>query len=179
MENKKSIFQRAAEWGIPFGLYLACAAMTYIFSDYFLPLSMLFLVMCLFTPVIVYYFQRRKFIEDDGFSEYAATWMLGIMLYLLGTLVASLIVYLVLQYVRPTFMYEQAQVIINASKDNPDMKDSEMLNIIKLMVDKKLMPSPIEIVMNMYWLVTFMGSFTSAFTAWPARSKIRRRHNQS
>lgn len=178
MENKKSIFQRAAEWGIPFGLYLACAAMTYIFSDYFPPQSLLFIVMCLCIPMVVYFFQRRKFKEDDGFTEYAGLWMLGIMLFLLGTLVASFIVYLVLQHVRPTFMYEQAQVIINTSKEVPGAIDKELVQIIKRMVDEKLMPSPIEIVMSMYWLVTFMGSLISAITAIFAHRSINRRPRQ-
>lgn len=175
MENKKSIFQRAGEWGIPFGLYLACAAMTYIFSDYFQPLSLLFIVMCACVPMVVYFFQRRKFIEDDGFTEYAGLWMLGIMLFLLGTLVASFIVYLVLQHVRPTFMYDQAQVIINTSQQVPGVIDDELLQIIKRMVDEKLMPTPIEIVMSMYWLVTFMGSLISAITAFIAHRPINRR----
>ena len=178
MENKISIFQRAAEWGIPFGLYLACAAMTYIFSDFFPPLSLLFIVMCLCVPMVVYFFQRRKFKEDDGFTEYAGLWMLGIMLFLLGTLVASFIVYLVLQHVRPTFMYDQAQVIINTSKEVPGAIDKELLQIIKRMVDEKLMPSPIEIVMSMYWLVTFMGSLISAITAIFAHRSINRRSRQ-
>lgn len=175
MEKKKSIYQRAAEWGIPFGLYLACAAMTYIFGDYFPPLSFLFIIMVLAIPFIVHFFQRRKFIEDDGFTEYAGLWMLGIMLFLLGTLVASLIVYLVLQYIRPTFMYDQAQYLLNAYKDIPEMKDSEMLRIIKRMMDEKLMPSPIEIVLDMYWFITFSGSLLSAITAWPAQRKIKTR----
>lgn len=178
MENKKSIFQRAAEWGFPFGLYLSCAAMTYIFSDYFPPLSLLFIVMCACVPIVVYFFQRRKVIEDDGFTEYAGLWMLGIMLFLLGTLVASFIVYLVLQHIRPTFMYDQAQVIINTSKEVPGVMDNEMLQIIKRMVDEKLMPSPIEIVMSMYWLVTFMGSLISAVTALIAHRGINKRRRQ-
>ena len=179
MEKKKSIFQCAGEWGFPFGLYLACAAVTYIFGDYFPPLSFLFLAMVLGTPFIVYYFQRRKFKEDDGFTEYAGLWMLGIMLYLLGTLVASLIVYLVLQYGRPTFMYDQAQIILDAYKDIPQMKDNEMLRIIERMVDNKLMPSPIEIVMDMYWLITFFGSVTSAVTALIAQHSIKKGRKQS
>ena len=175
MENKKTIFQRAAEWGIPFGLYLACAAMTYIFSDYFSPLLLLFMVMCTCLPVVVYFFQRRKFIEDDGFTEYAGLWMLGIMLFLLGTLIASFIVYLVLQHIRPTFMYDIAQMIIDTDKQAPGVMDNELLQIIKRMVDEKLMPSPIEIVMSMYWLVTFMGSLISAVTALIAHRGINKR----
>ena len=179
MEKKKSIFQHAAEWGVPFGLYMACAAMTYIFGDYFPPLSFLFIAMVIGVPFVVYYFQRRKFIEDDGFTEYAGLWMLGIMLFLLGTLIASFIVYLVLQHVRPTFMYDQAQVLIDAYKDVPEMKDNDMLRVIKRMKDENLMPSPIEVVMNMYWLITFSGSLLSAITAWPAQRAIKkgRRNN--
>ena len=104
MENKKSIYQRAAEWGMPFGLYLSCAATASIFADWFAPLSLLYIVLLLGLPFVTYYFQRRKFIEDDGFSEYAALWMLGILLFILGSIVASVVAYLILQYGRPNFM---------------------------------------------------------------------------
>ena len=74
METKKSIFQRASEWGVPFGLYLACGGMSFIFADWFAPLGLVFFVLFFATPIVVYYFQRRKFIEDDGFTEYSALW---------------------------------------------------------------------------------------------------------
>ena len=108
MEYKKSIYQRASEWGLPFGLYMACAAVASIFADWFAPLSLIFFILVLGTPFVVYYFQRRKFIEDDGFTEYAALWMLGILLFILGSIIAGVIVFFVLQYGRPDFMYDQA-----------------------------------------------------------------------
>ena len=174
MENKKTIFQRAAEWGIPFGLYLACAAMTYIFSDYFSPLLLLFMVMCTCLPVVVYFFQRRKFIEDDGFSEHATLWMLGIMLFILGSVLSGFIVYLVLQHFRPNFMYEQAQAVIDAYSKIPEMADNEMLRVLQQAVNKRLLPSPIETVFNAFWFVTFGGSVLSAITAIFARRSLKR-----
>ena len=174
MENKKSIYQRASEWGLPFGIYLACAAVASIFVDWFPPLAVIFFILLLGTPFVVYYFQRRKFDEDDGFTEYAALWMLGILLFIYGAIVASLIVYLVLQYGRPDFMYDQGRQVIEAYSKIPEMRDSDILRVIKRMVDERLMPSPIEMVFNAFWFVTFFGSITSAITALVARRPLRR-----
>ena len=130
MDNKKSIFQRAAEWGIPFGLYLTCTAMTSIFADWFAPLGLIFFLLVLAAPVVVYYFQRRKFIEDDGFTEFAAIWMLGILLYILGCIISSFFAYLVLQYGRPNFMYEQAQAVIKSYNEIPEDEYNKVVNYL-------------------------------------------------
>ena len=61
----------------------------------------------------------------------------------------------------------------------PDMKDSEMLKVIQYMVDNRLMPSPIETVFNVFWFVTFIGSLTSALTAWLARRSIKKYQRRS
>ena len=175
MESKKSIYQRAAEWGLPFGLYLACMAVSSIFADWFAPLAVIFFVLLLGTPLVAYYFQRRKFIEDDGFTEYAALWMLGIMLFIFGAILCSFITFLVLQYVRPDFMYEQGQLLIEAYSKMPEMADSEMLRVVKRAIDERLMPPPIEMVFNAFWFVSFGGSIVSAITALLALRPLRRR----
>ena len=173
-KTSKTIYQRAGEWGVPFGLYLACAAVSSIFADLFPPLSYVFLIMLLGTPLVVYAFQRKKFIEDDGFAEHAALWMLGIMLFILGTLLASLIIYLVLQYVRPNYMYEQAQAALEAYSKIPQARDSEMLRVLQRMVDKGMLPTPIELVFNAFWFIAFGGSVVSAITAIFARRTIKK-----
>ena len=173
-EQKKSIYQRAGEWGVPFGLYLACAAITSVFADWFPPLSFIFFILLIGTPFVVYYFQRRKFIEDDGFSDHAALWMLGIMLFILGAVLSSFIVYLVLQYFRPDFMYEQAQTVIDTYSKIPEMADSEMLRVLQQAMNKRLLPTPIETVFNAFWFVTFGGSLVSAITAIFARRSLKR-----
>lgn len=179
MEEKKSIYQLAAEWGIPFGLYLTCIAMSMIFADWFMPLNLISIILMLCTPLVVYYFQRRKFIIDDGFTEHAGLWMPGIMLFILGTVLASLFVYLVLTYVRPNFMYEQAQAAIKAYQAIPEWRDGEVVKTLQMMIDKRMMPTPIESVFNAFWFITFGGSVLSAITAAIARRTIKsRRHNR-
>ncbi len=170
---KKSIYQRAGEWGIPFGLYMACTAVASIFADKFPPLGYVFMILLVCTPIVVYRFQRQKFIEDEGFTEHAGLWMLGIMLFILGTVVSSFIVYLVLQYVRPGYMYEQGQAAIDAYSKIPQMQDSDMLKVLRRMVDERLMPSPIEVVFDAFWFIAFGGSIISAITAIFARRPIK------
>ena len=174
MTEKKSIYQLAAEAGLPFGLYLACAGVASVFTDWFPPLAFVFLGLLVATPMLVYRFQRRKFIEDDGFTEYAALWMLGILLFILGAVIAGFIIFLVLQYVRPNFMYEQAQAVIEAYSQIPQMQDSEMLHVVKRMVDEKQMPTPIETVFSSFWFISFGGSLLSAITAIIAQRPLKK-----
>ena len=175
-EPKKSIYKRAAEWGLPFGLYIACMGVASIYADYFAPLSIIFILMIMATPLVVYYFQRRRFIEDDGFTEYAGLWMLGILLFIFGSVIASFIIYLVLQYFRPDFMYEQARMVIEAYSKIPQASDSEVLRVLQRMVDEKLLPTPIEAVFNAFWFVSFFGSLSSAVTALIAQRRLKGKH---
>ncbi len=174
-EPKKSIYKRAAEWGLPFGLYIACMGVASMYADYFAPLSIIFILMIMATPLVVYYFQRRRFIEDDGFTEYAGLWMLGILLFIFGSVIASFIIYLVLQYFRPDFMYEQARMVIEAYSKIPQASDSEVLRVLQRMVGEKLLPTPIEAVFNAFWFITFFGSLVSAITALIAQRKLPKR----
>ena len=100
--------------------------------------------------------------------------MLGIMLFILGSVVASFIVYLVLQYGRPNFMYEQAEAVIKVYSEMPQMRDSDMLRVLQRMVDERLMPTPIETVFNAFWFITSSGSLVSAVTAAIAKRTPKR-----
>ncbi len=101
--------------------------------------------------------------------------MLGIMLFILGTVISSLVVYLVLQYLRPNYIYEQTQMAIDTYKQLPQMRDSEMLEILQKMVDRRLLPTPIETVFNAFWFITFGGCLVSAVTALVARRSLPKR----
>ncbi len=172
-EERVSIYQRASVWGIPFGLYLSCMGVASVFADWFPPLSVILLILLACTPLVVYYYQRRMFIEEDGFSEYAALWMLGIMLFILGSVLASFIMYLVIQYGRPDFIYDQARGALEAYSAMPEMRDSEFLRVLQLMVDERRLPAPIEMVFNVFWFITFGGCVTSALTALVARRRLK------
>ena len=174
-DQRPSVYQRASVWGFPFGLYLACAGVSSVFADWFLPLGYIFIMLTVGAPLVVYYFQRRYFIEEDGFAEYAAVWMLGIMLYMFGTVLASFIMFLVIQYGRPEFVYDQANLVIKFYSEIPEMRDSEFVSVLKRAVEKQALPTPIESVFNAFWFITFGGCITSAITAIVARRSLKKR----
>lgn len=176
-QMKKSIFQRAAEWGVPFGLYLTCAELAAIYADLFPPLNVISLALMLGSPVLAYYFQRRKFIEDDGFADFSSLWMLGILLFILGTVISSFIIFLVLRYLRPEFIYERTLAVIQAYREIPEMQNSEILRVLQRAVDEKMLPTPIEAVFNAFWFITFGGSVSSAITALIAGRQLNRKNN--
>ena len=72
MEERINPYRRAAENGIPFGAYLSAMAVGSIFADRMPLLALAVLVMMVATPVVVYRFQRRYFIDEQGFTEFAA-----------------------------------------------------------------------------------------------------------
>lgn len=174
MEKKKNIFQLAGEWGFPFGLYMGCAGTASIYSDLYPVLSLVFVAMLAGIPLVVYRLQRRKFIEDDGFTEYSGLWMLGIMLFICGTIVSSLVIALVLQYARPDFMYVQAGRTIEMMGGQAQY--AEVKQVLQRMIDEQLMPSGVDVVMSMFWFITFGGSVLSALTALIARRGIKPHH---
>ena len=175
-EQRPSIYQKASVWGIPFGLYLTCAGVASVFMDWFNPLAMVCILLMVCAPLVVYYVQRRYFIEENGFVEYAAMWMLGIMLYMFGTVLASFIMFLIIQYIRPDFVYDQANMVIKSYSEIPEMRDSELVHVLKRAVEERRLPSPIETVFNAFWFVTFGGCITSAITAIFARRTINKRN---
>ena len=172
MGERINPYRRPAENGIPFGAYMSAMAVGSVFADRMPLLALAVLVMMVATPVVVYRFQRRYFIDEQGFTEYAALWMMGIMMFIFGALIAALVTYFTVKLARPDFIYDQAIQVINTYSQMPEFKDSEMVTVLQKMVDEGLLPTPIETVFNMFWVVTFGGAILSAITALVAQRRI-------
>jgi len=169
MSEQKSIYRRAAAWGIPFGLYLSVAAVAFIYGDHLPVLNIFVMLMALMAPVLVYRYQRQTLREEDGLTSHAALWMMGILIYMFGALVASLVAYALIVFVRPDFMYEHLEHFLSVYESTPATASTEMAQTMRDMLDKGLVPQSIDMVLSMFWFVSFFGSVLSAFTAWLAR----------
>lgn len=167
MEETKSVYRQAAENGIPLGLYMSTISVFMLYTDLVPVFSVIALVMLFAGPVVIYRFQRRYFIQQGGFTEYAALWMLGIMMVIFGAIITGAITYVVLQYVRPEYIYDQAQATLDAYNSMPEMRAqaSQVLDVLQVMIEQNALPTAIEFVFNMFWFVTFSGSVLSAITA--------------
>ncbi|MBO7610271.1 MAG: DUF4199 domain-containing protein [Muribaculaceae bacterium] len=167
MEERKSLYKQAAENGIPLGLYMSTISLMTIYADIVPFFSVIAIVLLFAGPVVIYRFQRKYFIEQGGMAEYAALWMLGIMMVIFGAIITGAVTYCVIEFVRPNYLYDQAQATLDAYNALPEMraKLGDMLDIMQAMVEQNALPSAIELVFNMFWFVTFSGSVLSAITA--------------
>lgn len=167
MEERKSVYKQAAEYGIPLGLYMSTISLMTLYADLMPLFSVIAMVLLFAGPVVIYRFQRRYFVEQGGMAEYAALWMLGIMMVIFGAIITGAVTYVVLQYVRPNFIYDQAQATLDAYNALPELRAqaSQVLDVLQTMLEQNALPSAIELVFNMFWFVTFSGSVLSAITA--------------
>ena len=172
MGQEKSVFQRGAEYGLWMGLYLTVMMLCAMFYDRLPVLSLVVMVMLFAGPLVLYYTQRRTFIQEQGMTQYSALWMQGIMTMIGGALISSLLMYLALKYIRPDYLYDQATQALAIYKTMPEFKDSELVKLLESMLEQNMLPTPIESVTNSFWLISFVGSITSALTALLAQRRI-------
>ncbi|MGM9869065.1 MAG: DUF4199 domain-containing protein [Sodaliphilus sp.] len=168
MECRKSLFKQGAEWGVPFGIYLSVMALLFIFSDKQVGLSAFSLAMALVIPALIYRWQKKRCMAEMGFATFSNLWMLGILIFIGGSLIASTVSYLVLEYVRPNFFYEQAQFVIHQYEVAPERFGENMQQVVdalQMVIDKQAAPRNIDLVLTGFWTCSFLGSLLSALLA--------------
>ena len=168
MECRKSLFKQGAEWGVPFGIYLSVMGLLFIFSDKHVGLAALSLAMLPVIPVLIYRWQKKRFVAEQGATAFSNLWMLGILIFIGGSLIASAVSYGVLQYVRPDFFYEQARYVIHEYEVAPQRFGDNMQQVVdalQMIIDKQAAPRNIDLVLTGFWTSCFLGSLLSALLA--------------
>ena len=165
----KNVYRQGAEDGLTFGILLTMISLAFIYSGASSLISVLAVVLLLLPPVALYLFQYRYATRVNNLADISALWMLGLMISLCGSLICGVVTYVWLQYVEPTFIYDQVQGAINVWKQVPEMSSDPMLENMQHAIDGGLLPSPIEFVMNMILLTTFLGSLQSLLLGVVAR----------
>lgn len=162
---EKSVFKRGAEKGVLMGCWLTIIALMTVYTDLVPILSVLALTMIVITPVFVYKIQRRDYVTLGGAPQHAEEWMLGILLFLFGLLISSLVMYCVLTWLRPDYIQSQAKLLIDTLTTTPELFDDSVREVLVKAVDEDVLPTPIDVVYNMFWFVGFIGAIMSALTA--------------
>lgn len=176
MEQNKSLLQVSAECGIPLGVYMSLISLCFIFFDRVPLLAMVVMILLALGPFVVYRYQRRYFVSLDGKATYSTLWLQGVLMVFFGALISGLVTLLVIQYVRPTWMYDMAQNTLQSYEAMPKSSASAvqpMIDEMRKMVDGGLLPTPVQYVMQMFWSVMMSGALMSAFTAAFAYRMIR------
>jgi len=176
MDNKKNVFIRSAELGVPFGCLLTVASLALIFGDKLPFVSSLALIVAIAAPVVIYYWQRKRFVESDGFATFSELWTLGIFTTIGGALICALLTYGAITYFRPDFLYEQAQMVVDTYKQLPQSQAHEVANVFEKMIKNNMLPTAIDFCMQMFWLTASLGCLGGAITALIASKVPIKKH---
>ncbi len=166
MESQKNVFIKSAELGVPFGCMLIVASLSMIFGDKVPLLSTLMFIIAIIAPFLIFRWQRKRFIESNGFASFSELWNLGIFTTICGAMICGLVTYFVITYLRPDFVYEQAQFVADTYKQLPkDTSAREFADVLEKAIKSNMLPTPFDFCFQMFLITSSLGCIGGAITA--------------
>lgn len=165
-DTVKSVYRQGAEYGAWFGVYLTVMALAIMYGFTHTILMLVAMAMMVAVPAVVYPMLRRYRSQMRGYAPFASLWMLGLMIFICGSLICGAVTYVWIQYVMPTFIYDQVMAAIDVYKAVPGDSAAEMVRIMETIVERHALPSAMEVVVQMVMLTTFLGSLVSMVLAF-------------
>lgn len=165
MDKEKTVFQCGAENGISFGFFLSAIFFALVYGASSTLLSFFGIVLIFCIPVVLFRYMRRYYASHLSTSPFSTLWTLGSLTFLCGALICAVVSYIWLEYVLPGFIYEQAQNTLAAYESIPELKNHEFTRALRMAVEDKILPSPIEFVLQMLWFTFTSGVILSLIVA--------------
>lgn len=174
--QQKTVYRRGADDGFYFGLYLVALFFASAFSLTMPFAGLLSTVMMLAVPFVIYHFLRRAYIECEGKSQFSELWLHGIVIFFCGGLIAGVVAVVYMRWIAPDFIINQANIAIGIWEEANMPQADELAKTMKLAIEQKMIPTPIQLVIEMLWLQVFTGSLLSMLLSAIIRSiKIKRK----
>lgn len=173
--EKVSVYRQAAKDGVPFGIILTAVSLMVIYTGESGLAAIAAIILMMSLPFALFALMLRYVRNLNPLADIATGWTHGMMISLFGSLICGVVTYVWLQFFEPTFIYDQAESAIEAWKQLPKEQQGDMTAELQKAVDNGLLPTPIEFVVNMILLTTFLGSVLSLFMAWIIRQMILRK----
>ena len=125
MESEGKVFQASTDMAVPMAVYTSVMSMLWVFNDKMLFMDSLFMIMLIMGPVVLYLMQRKCRKEAGPECGVAALWRMGVITIFLGTVFTLLLTFCILEYVRPSFFYDQLQFMAQSYEQMPEMKNGK------------------------------------------------------
>ncbi len=168
-----SPYRYGADQGLYFGLYLICFYTCGLLNMTSPNLLYSLGAMALFmgVPFLIYRWLRRTYVASRGRLPLSALWMQGIVIFICGTLIAALALVIYLKFINPTFIVDQMRVLIEMYSSMDWERGQEAADMLQTLIDMKLVPSAMSVVMETVWLGVFSGSILSLLMGLLARAR--------
>lgn len=169
-ELKLSVYKRGGDDGFVFGIYLVVMFFATAYSMAVPFAGLLSTLMMLAVPVVMYRFLRRTYVAFGGKLTFSELWLQGIVTFFCGGLISGLVAVVFMRWIQPDFIVSQANAAIKIWEESGLPQGQEMADVLRKAIEQKMIPSSIQLVIEMLWLQVFSGSILSIVLSLIIRS---------
>lgn len=170
MNDSRNIYTSGANDGLKMGIYLSAMFVLQCIGASNLTLMAFGTIMMLCIPVVAYILLRKGYRDSGGRSTFSAVWLHGILIFLCGSLIMAMVIYIYLRYIDPAFLRNTLSGLIEAYGSIEDEGARQLTDILTTIQDQNLLPSPIQYAFTMIWTCGFFGSILSMILALIVRA---------
>jgi len=170
MQTGGSVTARGAEDGLVMGAYLSVLVLASMLTAQMPWLAFVAIALMLGVPFVTYRMICRGM--DRGFrttQHFAASWMHGITIFIFGSLIMGVVMYVYLRFINPDYIASNWRLTIAVLNADTSGQSAETARALARMYDEKMLPSAIQMSFAMMWLVAFTGSILSLLLTALAR----------
>lgn len=174
-----SPYKLGAKYGFPMGLLMIATFFSTIFQLRYPMLSFAWLILIIAIPCFAFATLRRTYCRREGFSTFSELWMQGIVTFLGGAIISSVVALAYFRYINPDLIYNML-VTVEQSYRALHRPDATLIaDDLRALIDNNAIPGASSIVMAMFWLMVACGSLTSMLLSLLARIKKPKTVNSS
>ena len=157
----KEIVREGAEKGAWLGLIFIALFAATIGNLYVPILSFVILAIVVAVPIVAYRMLRRTYIKSGCALSMPSVWLQGIVMFLCGSLMLAVAVYLYTQIIAPHFISNMIDYLREMSAVTDNQQLAEQAVTLNSLIAETGIPRPIDMALGMAWTGTFSGTILS------------------
>ena len=161
----KSVYSRGAEDGLVMGLCFIAMFILQLLGRYSPIAGIAGYLMALGVPLLLYLMLRRSYRADKGRSTFSSLWMHGIVVFLCGSLILAMMIYVFLRFIEPTFISDTVRELTAVYRTIGGNDAERIADVFQTMIDKRMLPTPITLTFSILWLGSFSRAVLSMIEA--------------
>lgn len=163
--NPNQVYREGAYQGIIMGAFLTVTSILSLLSYRSSTLSILATIFIVGVPFLQFRLMAGVYDKYRREVSFSSLWMLGIAIFIGGSLICALVTYGYLEFVNPDYFYTLGNEMLATLEQTPELRGSELHEMIRFYVDENLFPSAIGYCVEMVLLTVFSGSILSMILA--------------
>lgn len=171
IEPAKSVYRRGAEDGLVMGPLMTVIALLVGATSYIPWLGLPSLAAMLAVPAVAYVMLWRGFKASDFKASFSALWLEGICAFFFGGMIMGALVFVALRWVWPGFIADQMRLLVDILSSSTDPSASDMADGLSKSLERGIVPAPIDIVLELIYIVVFTGSLLSMLLSLLVRAR--------